>query len=296
MITVAAVSSLYFCLLYCCLCDIPRRNEIIGKRLFCLRTKANYICVCILFILFLNVFTISYDIHDIRSLLIYILLAGTHADSGHTFGYFCIQNLFSSCISLSLLFELLRAFASWRAYVLNETETTKIFSISFTPFFSSTCQLAGSPKPKANASAKAATMAAAAASTHTLAAWNANKSSAKAQVFVFVCGSRCRRRRHVALRAELSYATHSISWTTMTLWVSHKNPEWLRRRASQNSNSSNKKLASMSFVFILLSVRSFRLLALTHLRHALGRCNGLLRFALQFSKWEHNFLSYLHSL
>lgn len=51
----------------------------------------------------------------------------------------CIQNSFGFCfkfVYLRLNFEMCWDFffASWRAYVKNETKTTKIFSISFTPF------------------------------------------------------------------------------------------------------------------------------------------------------------------
>lgn len=57
------------------------------------------------------------------------------------------------------------AFASWRAYVKNETETAKVFSISFTPFASASWlarRLAGWPDDSL-----AAPRAAAAASTYT---------------------------------------------------------------------------------------------------------------------------------
>lgn len=279
--TVVAFSSLYFCFFFIVVYATflgTMRSSAKGccfYFFFCLRTKANYI-------FYLHPLLERYIVRYRHDTIIILHMYWTHADSGHTFNYLRIQNSFSSAFCFwVLLFELLWAFACWRAYVINETETTKIFSISFTPFFS-----ASWPKANAKAATMAAPTAAAAASTHTLLASVKRKQIVYKvqQVFVFAAAllllllfsppSTAAAARRVSLRAELSYATHS----TMTLWLSQ----------IQNGNdsalhkNSNKNGINVVCFYIVIVCPVFW--PLTHLRHALGRCNGFTRLRLAIFK------------
>lgn len=249
----------------CCLCDIPRRNEIICKKpfvfvyelrwtTFAFATPPHPFSVTHTGNVFI-VFSLSY----IRSLT----TDWTHADSGHTSNYFGIQNSF--CSYVSFRFRAAFAFASWRAYVKNETETTKIFSISFTPFL----LFASWPKRRQKKAApSAAAEAEAEASTQT------NRSQSTTSC-CFCCCSHC--------------FTHSMS-TTMTSWC-HRNPEWQRRftvatPTINNTLKYNKNSWHQCRLFLLLLLLLVcclgSLLAFTHLRHALVPC-------LAINEWEHSF-------
>lgn len=134
-------------------------------------------------------------------------------------------------------------------------------------------------------------------------AWNANKSYTKYNKFLFLLlllllfsppstTATAAAARRISLRAKLSYATHS----TMTLWLSQTKSRMATTARFTKIATKTTKMESMSFVFILLLFVQSSGLWHTSVTHwGTGVVTVLLGCALQFSKWEHNLLSCLHS-